>query len=149
MFVVDSLMISGLRWVLDTIRTAVDAELNDDTALREQLLAAGMRLEAGEITAEEYAQVEADILARIREIRGQREGSGPLAFASPSEGEPAGRVTVEASVQGDYHGEPPRAHDPPAARASRPAPRAGARRSAPVTRRSRPTRPAGGRSNDR
>ena len=42
-FILDSLMISGLRWVLDTVTSAADAEMNDDTALREQLMDAAMR----------------------------------------------------------------------------------------------------------
>jgi hypothetical protein len=35
MFILDSLMISGLRWELDTVSTAAEAEMNDDTALQE------------------------------------------------------------------------------------------------------------------
>ena len=47
----DSLLIGGLRFVFDKIAAAVDTELNDDTALREQLLAAQMRVELGEMSA--------------------------------------------------------------------------------------------------
>ena len=47
MFILDSMLIGGLRFVFDKIATAVDTEMNDDTALREQLLAAQMRLELG------------------------------------------------------------------------------------------------------
>ena len=50
MFILDSLLIGGLRFVLDKVAAAVDTEMNDDTALREQLLAAQMRLELGEMT---------------------------------------------------------------------------------------------------
>jgi hypothetical protein len=102
MFILDSLLVSGLRWVLDTVATAADAEMNDDSALREQLLEAEMRREMGEISDEEFTEIEADILARIREIRERREGgSGPIAFgreeAGPSE------FQVEATVSGDFH----------------------------------------------
>ena len=45
MFVLDSLMISGIRWALETALTAAEAEMNDDSVLREQLLEAGMRRE--------------------------------------------------------------------------------------------------------
>ena len=47
MLIIDSLLISGIRFVLDKVAAAVDTELNDDTALREQLLAAQMRVELG------------------------------------------------------------------------------------------------------
>lgn len=81
MLIIDSLLIGGLRFVLDKLAAAVDTELNDDTALREQLLAAQMRLELGEMTQEEFDGLEAGILARLREIREQRQGEGAAAFS--------------------------------------------------------------------
>jgi Gas vesicle protein G len=104
MFILDSLMIAGLRWVLDTTVKAAEAEMNDDSVLREQLLEAEMRREMGEISDEEFGRVEADLLARIREIKERREGSGPLAFgAEPLETSEHDRFQVEASVSGDFH----------------------------------------------
>ena len=73
MFLLDSLMISGIRWALETVVTAAEAEMNDDTALRDQLLVAEMQREGGEITDERFAEIEADLLARIREIKERRE----------------------------------------------------------------------------
>ncbi len=69
MFILDSLLIGGLRFVLDKVAAAAEAELNDESSLRERLLEAQMRLELGEITDGEFAQTEADVLARLREIR--------------------------------------------------------------------------------
>jgi hypothetical protein len=109
MFLLDSLMISGIRWALETTITAAEAEMNDDSVLREALLNAEMRREMGEISDEEFAEVEADLLARIREIKARREGgSGPLEFSAPEpiaagEGE---RFQIEASVSGDFYGRP-------------------------------------------
>ena len=58
---------------------AAEAEMDDDAALREQLLEAEMRRESGEITDEQFDEIEADLLSRIREIRERRQGgSGPL-----------------------------------------------------------------------
>ena len=37
MFILDSLFIGGLRFVLDKVVAAADAELQDDSALREEL----------------------------------------------------------------------------------------------------------------
>ena len=75
MFILDSILIGSLRFVLDKIVAAAEAEANDDTALRESLLEAQMRLELGEITEKEFAAVERDILARLREKRGGRTGA--------------------------------------------------------------------------
>ena len=99
MFIVDSLLIGGLRFVFDKIAAAVDSELNDDTALREQLLAAQMQLELGEMTQPEFDALEADILGRLREIRDRRQGAG-AATLSPDDY----RVTgVDATFAGDEH----------------------------------------------
>ena len=106
MFILDSLMVSGLRWVMNTVVTAAEAEMNDDTALREQLLEAEMRREMGEISDEAFAELEADLLTRIREIKERREGgSGPLALggAQPMETTGDHRFHVEADVSGDFH----------------------------------------------
>jgi hypothetical protein len=106
MFILDSLMVSGLRWVMNTVVTAAEAEMNDDTALREQLLEAEMRREMGEISDEAFAELEADLLVRIREIKERREGSsGPLALggARPMETTGDHRFHVEADVSGDFH----------------------------------------------
>ncbi|HTK27949.1 MAG TPA: gas vesicle protein GvpG [Vicinamibacterales bacterium] len=70
MFILDSLLVGGLRFVLDKVAAAAEAELHDDSALREQLLEARMRLELGEITQREFDRTERDLLERIREIRG-------------------------------------------------------------------------------
>src|SRR5688572_33338096 len=105
MFLLDSLMISGLKWVMNTVVTAAEAEMNDDTALREQLLNAEMRREMGEISDEEFEEIEADLLARIREIRQRREGgTGPLTVgAQPIETTGDSTFQVEATVSGDFY----------------------------------------------
>ena len=75
MFILDSLLIGSLRFVLDKVAAAVETEMQDDTALRERLLEAQMRLELGEISEEEFAEAERDLLARIREIKGRQPGA--------------------------------------------------------------------------
>ena len=55
MIILDTLLLGGIKFVLGKIAAAVDAELNDDTALKEELLAAQMRLEMGELSEEEFA----------------------------------------------------------------------------------------------
>src|SRR5262249_3655312 len=75
MFILDSLLIGGLRFVLDKVVAAGEAEMNDDTALRDRLLEAQMRLELGEITDAEFAEIERDVLARIRAIKRPQQGA--------------------------------------------------------------------------
>ena len=106
MLVIDSLIVGGIRFVLDKIATAVNEELNDEGNVRERLLEAQMRLELGEITDEEFAAVEADVLAAVRRIREQRgEAAGPIEFGKSGDTEYV--VTgVEASFGGDDDGEP-------------------------------------------
>ena len=99
MFLLDTLLIGSIRFVLDKVAAAVDTELNDDTALREQLLAAQMRVELGEMSQEEFEVFEADILARLRDIRDRRQGSAPAAI-SPSEYKITG---IDATFEGDEH----------------------------------------------
>jgi gas vesicle protein GvpG len=72
--ILDTLLVGGIKFVLRKIVDAVEAQLNDDSVLHEELLAAQMRLELGEITEDEFAGVEADLLARLREIRERQRG---------------------------------------------------------------------------
>jgi gas vesicle protein GvpG len=76
MIILDTLLVGGIKFVLRKIVDAVESQLNDDSVLHEELLAAQMRLELDEITQEEFAAVEADILARLREIRERQRGVG-------------------------------------------------------------------------
>lgn len=107
MFLLDSLMISGIRWALETTLTAAEAEMNDDGVLREQLLEAELRREMGEISDEEFGALEGELLTRIREIKERREGSaGAFAFAAQSLREADGGFQVEAGLTGDFHRQP-------------------------------------------
>jgi len=99
MFLLDTMLIGGLRFVFDKIAATVDTELNDDTALREQLLAAQMRVELGEMTHHEFSVFEEDILARLRDIRDRRQGGSPATLSSAGY-----KVTgIDASFEGDEH----------------------------------------------
>jgi hypothetical protein len=82
MFILDSLLIGSIRFVLDKVIAAAETELQDDSALRDRLLEAQMRLELGEITDEEFSDIERDVLKAIREIKGGQQG--PISM-SPDE----------------------------------------------------------------
>ena len=100
MIILDSLLTGGLRFVLDKIAAAVDAEMNDEGRLREELLAAQMQVELGEMDGEEFAELEAGILARLREIREEREAAGTGGAVSLDRGS----FEVDVTYRGD---EPP------------------------------------------
>jgi hypothetical protein len=76
MIILDSLIMGGIRFVLNQVATAVDNEMNDEGGLREQLLAAQMQLELGEIEEDDFVAIESSVMARLREIREAREGEG-------------------------------------------------------------------------
>src|SRR5262249_15197105 len=106
MFILDSLMINGISWALKTVVTAAEAEMNDDTALREQLLAAEMQREMGEISDADFAELERELLGRIREIKERREGgAGRLECGAgqPIEADAESTFQIEATVSGDFH----------------------------------------------
>ena len=116
MIVLDTLLIGGLRFVLGRLAEAVEAEMDDDASLREELLAAQMRLELGEITEAEFVATERALLDRIAEIRERR----PDADAAPRGGL---RVTgAEVTFEGGEAQAEPRAErraEVPARRAPR------------------------------
>jgi hypothetical protein len=96
-FILDSLLVGGLRFVLDKVATVVDAEMNDETTLHTRLLEASEQLEVGDISQDDFDALEADIFARLRDIRSRRGDES----ADTSEGF---KVTgVDASIAGDEH----------------------------------------------
>jgi hypothetical protein len=97
--IIDSLLISGVRFVLDKLAAAVDTELNDDTVLRERLLDAQMRVELGEMTQDAFDEFEADVVSRIREIKARQRG-GETAAISPKDMKVTG---IEATFEGEQH----------------------------------------------
>lgn len=99
MLILDSLLIGGIRFVLDKVASAVDQEMNDEGRLREELLAAQMRYELGEMSEEDFVGFEEDILLRLREIR-EREreeagGAGAMSFQP-------GAFDVDVSFTADH-----------------------------------------------
>jgi hypothetical protein len=104
--IVDSIIISGVRFVLNKLIEAVNAEMYDESALREELLAAQMKLELGEITEAEFESVEEAVLAGLREVAARKnaaaaEAAGASGDAEESEDAPraeggARRFTIES-----------------------------------------------------
>ena len=109
MFFLDSLMISGIQWTLKTVVAAAEAEMNDDGALRDRLMEAEMQRESGEISDQDYAALEADLLRAIREIKERRDGgAGAFAFTAgqPIDTGEEGGLVIQAELAGEFHDEP-------------------------------------------
>ena len=103
MLVIDRLLVATLRFVMDKLIAAAEAELDDDDALRERLLTAQMRLELGELSVEEFEEVEAEVLVRLREIKEARlQGSDDV--TRPSDGQVVGVEALVLEGHGDGRG---------------------------------------------
>jgi Gas vesicle protein G len=97
--IVDSLIISGVKFVLTRLVEAAQAEMYDESALREELLAAQMKLELGEISEDDFAQVEAQILEGMREIRARQKAASGEADEANTPGAGDGRKFTIESVE--------------------------------------------------
>jgi hypothetical protein len=94
-FILDRMLVGSLKFVLGKIVDAANAEMNDEGALREELLAAQVRHELGELNDEELDGIERAIVRRLGEIRQARRE----ARSGVTEGY---RVTgIEATVETD------------------------------------------------
>jgi chorismate mutase len=78
-FILDSLLINGIKFALEKVAQVVDQELDNPERLQQQLLEAQMQLEEGTIDEETFAAIERDVFARMRELRGD---AGGIADAS-------------------------------------------------------------------
>ena len=81
MFILDSLLINGIKFALDKVRQVAEQELENPERLQQRLLEAQMQLEEGEIDEETFAAIEADVFARLRDMKGN-EATGGIADAS-------------------------------------------------------------------
>lgn len=84
-----------VKFSLDKVQGAVREQLTDDQSVKEDLMALQMRLELGEIDDEEYVALEAQLMARLRDVRRWREefgmgtSGGPVQVARSAEAEQA------------------------------------------------------------
>jgi hypothetical protein len=74
MFLLDSLLINGIRFALEKVAQVVDQELDNPERLQERLLEAQMQLEEGTIDEATFAEIERDVFARMREMKGEAAG---------------------------------------------------------------------------
>ena len=84
------LPVAGFNWIMKQIQTMANEELLNDQPWKERLIELQMRLELGEVTEDEYAEEEALIFRRLREIRQLREEMAAQMRAERDEDEGTG-----------------------------------------------------------
>ncbi|HXG90678.1 MAG TPA: gas vesicle protein GvpG [Vicinamibacterales bacterium] len=81
MFLLDTLLIGGIKFALDKVLQVAEQELDNPENLQQQLLEAQMQLEEGVIDDAQFEEIERDVFARIRDLKGS-DASGGMADAS-------------------------------------------------------------------
>jgi Gas vesicle protein G len=67
-----TLPMAGMKFVFQQIADLADQELNDEGVIRDQLLLLQVQLEDGDIDEADFADREAELLARLREIKARK-----------------------------------------------------------------------------
>jgi gas vesicle protein GvpG len=87
-----TLPMAGIKFVFNQIADLADQELNDEGTLREQFLLLQVQLEEGDIDEDEFAEREAELLARLREIKARKRA----AAEQVAQEEPPAEAQVDA-----------------------------------------------------
>ena len=95
MFILDSLLINGIKFALEKVAQVAEQQLESPEALQQQLIEAQMQLEDGTIDDATFVRLEADIFARIRELKGDQH-TGGIADASAFD-------EIEVDIADDEH----------------------------------------------
>jgi len=85
---------AGIRYCIDKVVELAEHEFTDDEPVREQLLELQLELEEGRVTDDEYAEREAVLLARLREVREYRKQLAREAAEASAPGEGEERTVV-------------------------------------------------------
>lgn len=75
--------VAGIKWTLGKVQNVVEEELTDDTPIKQELMELQMRLELGDITDAVYLEREAELMARLRDVRAWRERLGKATSGGP------------------------------------------------------------------
>jgi hypothetical protein len=75
--------VAGIKWSLNKVIKVAEEELTDDTPVKQGLMELQMQLELGDIDDAEYVRREAELMARLREVRAWRERLGKSVSGGP------------------------------------------------------------------
>ena len=67
-----SVPLAGVKFVFRQLADLADQEMNDENVVREQYILLQLQLEEGDIDEDDYAEQEAVLLARLREIKARK-----------------------------------------------------------------------------
>jgi len=67
-----TLPLAGMKFIFQQIADLADQELNDEGFVREQLLLLQVQLEEGDVDEDEFVEREAELLARMRDIKARK-----------------------------------------------------------------------------
>jgi gas vesicle protein GvpG len=102
LFVDDLLMMpfSGFNFILRTLQKLAEEQFTDDAPVKERLLELQLKLESGEVSEEEYAAEETDIIRQLREIENRKRAlaGAPAAELDRGLAFTAGETKASASV---------------------------------------------------
>ena len=90
-----ALPMAGMKFIFQQVADLADQELNDEGSLREQLLLLQVQFEDGDIDEEDYVQQEAELLARMRELKARKRADAEQELAAEANVEARRRVVVE------------------------------------------------------
>ncbi len=103
MFLLDDLLlapITGFQFILRTLAKVAEEQYTDDAPLKEELLNLQVRLDSGEITEDQYAELETAILRRLREIQERKmelAGADVEAARQPLDSSAASRLVIDTA----------------------------------------------------
>ena len=63
---------AGMKFIFNQIAELADQELDDESVLREDLLLLQVQYEEGDIDDDEYAEREAALMVRLREVKARK-----------------------------------------------------------------------------
>ena len=75
--------VAGIKWTLGKVQQVVEDELTDDSPIKQDLMELQMQLELGDIDDDEYVRREAELMARLRNVRAWRERLGKATSGGP------------------------------------------------------------------
>ena len=75
--------VAGVKWSLNKVMQVAEDEVTDDSGIKQELMELQMQLELGDIDDEEYRRREAELMARLRDVRAWRERLGKGVSGGP------------------------------------------------------------------
>lgn len=88
-FVVDDILLAPIKftkWIAENCREVGERVLTDEGAVEEQILALQIRYEMGEITEEEYQELEEPLMEELEAIRKYKEEKEERERREPTRG---------------------------------------------------------------